>query len=77
MRCVDTGLDTPTGGRIKRLRGRIDGERFCATYGDGVSDVDLQAVLAFHADHGALATMTVVRPELQFGITEVDGDTGA
>ena len=74
--CVDTGLDTPTGGRIKRLADVIGDERFCATYGDGVADVDLQAVLAFHADHGALATMTVVRPELQFGITEVDGDHG-
>jgi glucose-1-phosphate cytidylyltransferase len=76
VRCVDTGLDTPTGGRIKRLEDVIAGERFCATYGDGLSDVDLQAVLAFHADHGALATMTVVRPELQFGVTEVDGDHG-
>jgi glucose-1-phosphate cytidylyltransferase len=76
VRCVDTGLDTPTGGRIKRLEDVIAGERFCATYGDGLSDVDLQAVLAFHGDHGALATMTVVRPELQFGVTDVDGDHG-
>ena len=76
VRCVDTGLDTATGGRIKRLAGVLGDERFCATYGDGVADVDLQAVLAFHAEHGALATMTVVRPELQFGVTEVDGDHG-
>jgi glucose-1-phosphate cytidylyltransferase len=76
VQCADTGLDTPTGGRIKRLEDVVAGERFCATYGDGVSDVDLQALLSFHADHGALATMTVVRPELQFGITEVDGDHG-
>ena len=74
--CVDTGADTPTGGRIKRLQAAVGGERFCATYGDGLSDVDLQAVLAFHDEHGALATMTVVRPELQFGVTEVDGDHG-
>jgi glucose-1-phosphate cytidylyltransferase len=74
--CVDTGADTPTGGRIKRLQQAAGGERFCATYGDGLSDVDLQAVLAFHGEHGALATMTVVRPELQFGVTEVDGDHG-
>jgi glucose-1-phosphate cytidylyltransferase len=76
VRCVDTGLDTPTGGRIKRLGELLGGERFCATYGDGLADVDLEAVLAFHAGHGALATMTVVRPELQFGVTEVDGDQG-
>jgi glucose-1-phosphate cytidylyltransferase len=74
--CVDTGLDTPTGGRIKRLEEVVGGRRFCATYGDGLSDVDLQAVLRFHEDHGALATMTVVRPELPFGVTEVDGDHG-
>jgi glucose-1-phosphate cytidylyltransferase len=76
VRCVDTGLDTPTGGRIKRLADLVGDERFCATYGDGLADVDLQAVLGFHAGHGALATMTVVRPELQFGVTEVDGDHG-
>ena len=76
VRCVDTGLETQTGGRIKRLQDVVEGERFCATYGDGLSDVDLQAVLAFHGEHGALATMTVVRPELQFGVTEVDGDHG-
>lgn len=76
VRCVDTGLDTPTGGRINRLAGVLGDQRFCATYGDGLADVDLNAVLAFHAGHGALATMTVVRPELQFGVTEVDGDHG-
>jgi glucose-1-phosphate cytidylyltransferase len=76
VRCVDTGPDTPTGGRIKRLEDAIAGERFCATYGDGLSDIDLHALLSFHAGHGALATMTVVRPELQFGVTEVDGDHG-
>jgi glucose-1-phosphate cytidylyltransferase len=74
--CVDTGADTPTGGRIKRLEHAVGDDRFCATYGDGLSDVDLRSVLAFHAEHGALATMTVVRPELQFGVTEVDGDHG-
>jgi glucose-1-phosphate cytidylyltransferase len=68
VRCVDTGLDTPTGGRIKRLADVVGDQRFCATYGDGLADVDLNAVLRFHAEHGALATMTVVRPELQFGV---------
>jgi len=76
VRCVDTGLETQTGGRIKRLADVLGEARFCATYGDGVADVDLQAVLAFHEEHGSLATMTVVRPELQFGITEVDGEHG-
>ncbi|HMD51954.1 MAG TPA: sugar phosphate nucleotidyltransferase [Solirubrobacteraceae bacterium] len=77
VECVDTGLQTQTGGRIERLRGRLHGEeRFCVTYADGVADIDLGALLDFHADHGALATMTVVRPELQFGVTEL-GDDGS
>jgi glucose-1-phosphate cytidylyltransferase len=76
VECVDTGLDTPTGGRIKLLEAQLGGEPFCATYADGVADIDLDGLLAFHAGHGALATMTVVRPELQFGVTELDGDTG-
>jgi glucose-1-phosphate cytidylyltransferase len=71
--CVDTGLDTPTGGRIHRIADRV-GERFCATYGDGLADIDLRAELAFHRRHGATATMTVVRPELQFGIADIDDD---
>jgi glucose-1-phosphate cytidylyltransferase len=72
VRCVDTGLDTPTGGRIKKLEGLLaQDEVFCATYADGLADIDLEALLAFHADHAALATMTVVRPELQFGVTEL------
>jgi glucose-1-phosphate cytidylyltransferase len=71
--CVDTGLDTPTGGRIARVADRLDAT-FCATYADGVADLDLRALLAFHVEHGALATMTVVRPALQFGVTELDGD---
>jgi glucose-1-phosphate cytidylyltransferase len=72
VRCVDTGLDTPTGGRIARAAAGLDAT-FCATYADGVADLDLPALVAFHAEHGALATMTVVRPELPFGITELDG----
>jgi glucose-1-phosphate cytidylyltransferase len=74
VRCVDTGLDTPTGGRIKRLAEQLDGDPFCATYADGVADVDLRALVAHHAAHGDLATVTVVRPELQFGIADLDGD---
>jgi glucose-1-phosphate cytidylyltransferase len=75
LRCIDTGLDTQTGGRIKRLSAALAGEqRFCATYSDGLADIDLQALLDYHLAHGAAATMTVVRPELQFGVTELDAD---
>lgn len=77
VECADTGLETPTGGRIKLLEERLVGEgRFCATYSDGVADIDLGALLEFHSEHGALASMTVVRPELQFGVTELDGEDG-
>jgi glucose-1-phosphate cytidylyltransferase len=74
VQCVNTGLDTPTGGRIKLLQPLLAEERFCATYADGLADVDLDALLSFHLAHGALATMTVVRPELQFGVTELGAD---
>jgi glucose-1-phosphate cytidylyltransferase len=73
VECADTGLDTPTGGRIARLAGQLGGGTFCATYADGVADIDLGALLGFHREHGAAATMTVVRPELQWGIAELDG----
>jgi glucose-1-phosphate cytidylyltransferase len=76
VQCVDTGLDTPTGGRIKLLEQRLGEEPFCATYADGLASVDLSELLAFHAAHGHLATMTVVRPELQFGVTELDSHDG-
>jgi glucose-1-phosphate cytidylyltransferase len=72
VRCVDTGIHTPTGGRIALAADHVDGT-FCATYADGVADLDLRDLLRFHRDHGALATMTVVRPELPFGVTELDG----
>jgi glucose-1-phosphate cytidylyltransferase len=75
VECLDTGLDTPTGGRLKLLEDRLaDEETFCATYADGLADIDLERLLAFHAAHGALASMTVVRPALQFGVTELTGD---
>jgi glucose-1-phosphate cytidylyltransferase len=76
VRCRDTGLDTPTGGRIKLLEPDLQGERFCATYADGLASVDLDALLTFHERHGRLASMTVVRPELQFGVTKLDGADG-
>jgi glucose-1-phosphate cytidylyltransferase len=74
VECVDTGLDTPTGGRIAKLGERLGGQRFCATYADGVADVDLDAQLEFHRAHGRLATMTVVQPHLQWGVAELEGD---
>jgi glucose-1-phosphate cytidylyltransferase len=74
VECVDTGLDTPTGGRIGALADRLREERFCVTYADGVADIDLEALLEFHAGHGARATVTVVRPSLQWGVAELEGD---
>ena len=73
VECAGTGEDTQTGGRVARLSGRLrERERFCVTYADGLADIDLRALLAFHDGHGAAATMTVVRPRLQFGVTELD-----
>jgi len=74
VRCFDTGIDTPTGGRLHRAQQELGEGTTCVTYADGVADVDLLAVLGFHRSHGAAATMTVVRPELQFGVTRLDGD---
>jgi glucose-1-phosphate cytidylyltransferase len=75
VRCIDTGQATQTGGRIARLAGELlEAGSFCATYADGLADIDLPALLEFHEAHGAAATMTVVRPELQFGVTELDAD---
>jgi glucose-1-phosphate cytidylyltransferase len=73
VECVDTGLDTPTGGRLKRVADRVEGGTFALTYADGVADVDLGAELDFHRAHGALATVTVVRPELPFGVADLNG----
>jgi glucose-1-phosphate cytidylyltransferase len=74
VECVGTGLDTPTGGRVAALADRLGEETFCATYADGVADIDLDALLEFHREQGALATVTVVRPDLQWGIAELNGD---
>jgi glucose-1-phosphate cytidylyltransferase len=74
VECVDTGLDMPTGGRVARLGERLGGEGFCATYADGVADVDLGALLDFHHAHGDMATLTVVRPHLQWGVAELGED---
>lgn len=64
---VDTGLDTMTGGRLRRLASWIGQEPFMATYGDGLGNVDVSALLAFHRRHGRLATITAVRPPARFG----------
>ena len=71
---VDTGMPTLTGGRIKRLAPYLGNETFMLTWGDGVSDVNLHDLLAFHRSHGKLATMTAVRPPARFGHIELHGD---
>jgi glucose-1-phosphate cytidylyltransferase len=73
VECADTGVDTQTGGRVHRVRDRLD-DTFCLTYADGLADIDLGALRARHAESGALATMTVVRPELPFGFALLDDD---
>ena len=74
VECVDTGLDTPTGGRIAQLADRLEGGTFCATYVDGVADIDLGALLDYHHGQGGTATMTIVRPVLQFGVAVMAAD---
>lgn len=71
---VDTGLLTQTGGRIKRLQPWIGNETFMLTYGDGVADVNIRDLVAFHRSHGRLATVTVVRPPARFGGLRLQGD---
>jgi len=70
---IDTGYMTATGGRIKRLQPFMGSETFMLTWGDGVSDVDLDKLLAFHRAHGKIATMTAVHPPARFGHIELDG----
>ena len=71
---VDTGLETMTGGRLLRLRPMTGGATFMATYGDGVGNVDVAALVAFHRAHGKLATVTAVRPPSRFGGLVIEGD---
>lgn len=72
---ADTGEDTNTGGRVKRVTQFLDGsEDFCVTYGDGLSDIDLGKLLDFHRSHGRLATLTAVHPRSNFGLIKLDGD---
>ena len=74
---VETGLDTMTGGRIKRCGPYLDDEPFCCTYGDGVSDVDISAVVAKHRSNGAWVTLTAVQPPGRYGALEFKGDNVA
>lgn len=76
VECVDTGLDTATGGRIHEAASLVSDGTFCVTYADGVADLDLAALLGFHEDHGRLATLTAVRPNLQWGVIDI-GEGGA
>jgi glucose-1-phosphate cytidylyltransferase len=72
---IETGLDTQTGGRLKRIAHCLDGEdAFCMTYGDGLADLDIGAELAFHRAHGKLATMLAVRPPTRFGAARLVDD---
>lgn len=72
---VDTGQDTMTGGRVRRIQSHVEGDPyFCMTYGDGVSDVDIGALLKFHERHGCKATVTAVTPLARFGALDLSGD---
>tara|TARA_B100000953_G_scaffold285114_1_gene265452 strand:- start:273 stop:869 length:597 start_codon:yes stop_codon:yes gene_type:complete len=73
---VDTGNDTQTGGRLRRVADYLDeGEPFCCTYGDGIADIDITATIEFHRSHGRLATITAVQPPGRFGALVLDGQT--
>ena len=71
---VDTGLQTMTGGRVRRMQSFIGNETFLLTYGDGVANVDLEALFAFHCKHGKMVTVTAVRPTARFGELELSGN---
>jgi glucose-1-phosphate cytidylyltransferase len=75
VRMIDTGSDTPTGGRLSRLEPQLrTGGTFLLTYGDGVANVNIAELLEFHRSHGRIATVTVVRPPARFGTMTFDGD---
>lgn len=71
---VDTGLNTMTGGRIKRIQPYVGDEPFMITYGDGVSDVNIHELVEFHRNHGKMVTMTAVQPEGRFGVLDLDAN---
>lgn len=70
---VDTGADTMTGGRLRRVRPYIGDETFCFTYGDGVADVDITRLIGFHRAHGRKATVTAIQPPGRYGALDIDG----
>ncbi|MDQ3057109.1 MAG: glucose-1-phosphate cytidylyltransferase [Pseudomonadota bacterium] len=70
---IDTGQDTMTGGRLKRVREHVGNETFCFTYGDGVADVDIGALIAFHQSHGRQATVTAIQPPGRYGALDMRG----
>jgi glucose-1-phosphate cytidylyltransferase len=74
LELVDTGLETNTGGRVKKLESRITEDTFCVTYGDGLADVDLSALIDFHRSHGKIATLTAVNPISNFGLLDLGAD---
>jgi glucose-1-phosphate cytidylyltransferase len=71
---IETGTDTQVGGRIKRVKDWVQDSTFMLTYGDGVAEIDIDRLLAFHRSHGKLATLTAVRPPARFGALHLDGD---
>ena len=73
IQLVDTGLDTLTGGRLKRIQDHID-DTFCVTYGDGLSDIDISRLISFHKEKKILATLTAIHPPERFGVLNISGD---
>ena len=73
IQLVDTGEDTMTGGRLKRIQDHID-DTFCATYGDGLGDIDITSLISFHKEKKSVATLTAVHPPERFGVLNMSGD---
>jgi len=72
VKLIDTGIDTMTGGRIKRLQKYIDNQTFMMTYGDGLSNINIKELIKFHKDHGKIATLSAVHPTARFGELKID-----
>ena len=73
IQLADTGLDTMTGGRLKRIQDYVD-DTFCVTYGDGLSDIDINRLISFHKEKKSLATLTAIHPPERFGVLNLSGD---
>ena len=73
IQLIDTGLDTMTGGRLKRIQNHVD-DTFCVTYGDGLSDIDINNLVAFHKEKKSIATLMAVHPPERFGVLDLNGD---